>query len=136
LLDIPFAALMDASGRRLIERFPLSTSVSLGMLAWPANTRKPTASLLCMAPFSEGDKAPESTTHGTFGPLPFTQYEADEIGNLVPGSDRYLGRAANKSVLLPKIGRYAVLHFATHGVLEERNGLRTALLLAPMRRAA
>src|SRR5205823_5641273 len=44
LLSLPWAALRDGSGRRLIERFPLSTSISLGVLTWPSNPRRPTAS--------------------------------------------------------------------------------------------
>src|SRR5262249_20854187 len=41
------------------------------------------------------------------------------------------GLKANKAAILPQMGRYAMLHFATHGVLDDRNGLRSALIFAP-----
>src|SRR5262249_29874485 len=41
LLDLPFAALRDAKGQRLVERYSISTSVSLGILAWPDDAARP-----------------------------------------------------------------------------------------------
>ncbi len=48
LLDIPFAALTDHQGKRLIECYAISTSISLGMLNWPNNRKEATRSLLCV----------------------------------------------------------------------------------------
>src|SRR5205085_1826557 len=45
LLDVPFAALADRDGRRLIDRFAVSTAFSIGSLMWPHPPVRAAASL-------------------------------------------------------------------------------------------
>jgi CHAT domain-containing protein len=132
LLDIPFAALPDGTGKRLVESYALSSSASLGALTWPANPRQPSASLLC-AVDSAGRRgeARGSPPRDGFGPLRHARAEAKEVTRLFPGALRLAGARAREGVIKKQIGRYTVLHFATHGVLMASNGLLSWLMLAP-----
>lgn len=49
LSDLPFMALLDSSGHRLIDRYPISTASSLGVLTWQQELRKAEGTLLCAA---------------------------------------------------------------------------------------
>lgn len=140
LLDIPFAALMTGRGERLIERYALSTSVSLGTLTWPKNERGPTAPLLCAAdpadtkrkPFLAGARA-ASLRRGSKRlhlSLPYARDEARQVAALFPGAVCLTGPQARERTVKQRMDRCAVLHFATHGHLATP-GLRSWLQLTP-----
>jgi CHAT domain-containing protein len=133
LLDIPFAALMNAGGKRLLERYALSTAISLGILLWRENPRDPSASLLCVAdPMGEkGQRLVSAARGGEFGALQHAREEGEAVVNLFPGAVGLVGPAARKAALRQAMGRYALLHFATHGYLDAKNSLLSALVLAP-----
>jgi CHAT domain-containing protein/uncharacterized protein HemY len=132
LLDLPFAALRNSAGKRLIERFALSTVVSLGALTWPAGSRKPVAPFLYAAdPLGPKGAALQVAQRAGFGPLKFARAETEQVAKLFPGAVGLVGPAAREGAVKAQMGRCAVLHFATHGELDEQEGLRSALLLAP-----
>ena len=67
-----------------------------------------------------------------FKPLPSAETQARQIAALYP-ADRTLaltGVAAREATVKREAGRYRVLHFATHGVVDDGNPLYSALLLA------
>ncbi len=132
LLDIPFAALMDGGGKRLIERFAVSTALSLGVLDWPRTQRSPAASLLCVAdPIGPAVAVQSVALRGGLGPLTFARAEERAIAGLIPGAVSLVGPQAREATVKREMGRYALLHFATHGLLDKRDGLGSSLLLAP-----
>ncbi|HZO87194.1 MAG TPA: CHAT domain-containing tetratricopeptide repeat protein [Chthonomonadaceae bacterium] len=132
LQDVPFAALRDASGKRLVERFSLSSAISLGMLTWPQNRSRPTGTLLCAAdPTDARGVVLQSRTRGGLGRLPRARAEGEQVVRLFPGAVGLVGSRAREAVIKRQMGRYALLHFATHGVLDTVNGLRSGLVLAP-----
>ena len=133
LLDIPFAALTDASGRRLVARTALSTSPSLGMLDWPASPPSTqAATLLCVAdPTGRGGQVLRSASRGSLGALPYARKEGEAVARLFPQMLALFGPEARKERVEQEIGRYTLLHFATHGVLDTHVGLRSGLALAP-----
>ncbi len=132
LLDVPLGALADRTGKRLIERFALSSAVSLGSLLWPQNPRKPSATLLCAVdPAGSGGERFASALRAGYGPLRFAREEARRVVPLFPGAAGFAGVEAKEARIKNEIGRYAILHFATHGVLVPSDGLRSWLLLAP-----
>jgi CHAT domain-containing protein/Tfp pilus assembly protein PilF len=132
LFDLPFAALRDSAGKRLIERFALSTSVSLGALTWPASSRKAVTPLLYAAdPLGPKGAALQVARRAGFGPLKFARAETEQVAKLFPGAVGLVGPAAREGAVKAQMGRCALLHFATHGELDEQDGLRSALLLAP-----
>ena len=138
LLDIPFAALLDPQGHRLIERFSLSMSISLGFLAWPTQPRSAHGSL-----FFAADPAGPNGEHlvnrggvlhlmgGGFVSLPVARRGAEQVAQLFSGAQGLTGSRAIKSAVEQQMAGYGLLLFATHGWLDANNGLRSWLLLAP-----
>lgn len=132
LLDVPFAALLDANGKRLVERYPLSVSVSLGALTWQTPSLPSSAPLLCLAdPTGGQNAAPRRATRGEFAALQHARVEVSRVASLFPRSVALVGAQAREAWVKREMGKYALLHFATHGVLDESNGLYSGLLLAP-----
>jgi CHAT domain-containing protein len=127
LLTLPFAALCSPSGHRLIDRYALSVSISLGILCWPESDIKPTGSLLCIAA-SDGESQ-VSSRWGYFPPLAAVQQEIDAIRGLFPDACVLQGDEAVKPRIRQEIGRYAVLHFTTHGWLSPADPMSSGLLL-------
>jgi CHAT domain-containing protein len=69
-----------------------------------------------------------------FAPLPGTRREVEAIAALFPEADRLLGADASKAQLASRerdLGRYEILHLATHGVVNPQVALQSALILAP-----
>jgi CHAT domain-containing protein len=68
-----------------------------------------------------------------FVPLPETEIEALTIGAEVYGqkvSSIHIGAAAREDKVKAEMGEYRIVHFATHGVLNDRNPLYSYLALA------
>ena len=130
LLQIPFAALIGANGKRLIERYPLSHGISLGSLTWPTDTTSAKQNLLCIAdPLGDGPKL-VSRTRGEFGALGGARQESKALKILLPTTKTLIGAQARESQVKHEMPNYAILHFATHGDLDQTNPLRSALILA------
>src|SRR5207247_11317373 len=129
----------DGSGRSHIERFRLSTSSSLGMLTWPSNPRRPTASFLVAAdplggvpkPVQVASRRGFASVRDGLGPLEFAPEEAQRVKGQFSGAVELIGPQAREGEVKRQMGKYALLHFATHGILDEQEGLRSWLLLAP-----
>jgi CHAT domain-containing protein len=69
-----------------------------------------------------------------FVSLPDTEKEVEAISAEVYGakaSSIHIGAAAREDAVKAEMGQYRVIHFATHGVLDDRNPLYSYLLLAP-----
>lgn len=146
LRDLPFAALCDGRGRRLIERWAISAALSLGTLHWPvASGRATNSPLLCIAdplgseptgdPNGIEKRVQITSVNGRalpLAPLRNARLEAERLRELIPGARVLVGGRAHEATLLrePGMKDYMVLHFATHGILDPENGLRSWLLLA------
>lgn len=124
---------MDGKGKRLVERFALSSAISLGTLTWQREIRPSSAMLLCAAdPTGTGEGKAQSIARVGFAPLPFARKEGRQIVRLFPGGGtlQLFGSEAQAAQVKRRMGRYAILHFATHGVLEMGDGMRSGLTLA------
>lgn len=139
LLNVPFAALRDGQGNRLMDRYALSSAVSLPLLLRPAAKKKPASTLLCAAdplgplrsrPLASAAMATTAVERAGLGPLDHAREEAKSIVSLFPKSIGWEGPQASEEAIKGVMSRYQVLHFATHGVLDRRNGLRSWLALA------
>jgi CHAT domain-containing protein/lipopolysaccharide biosynthesis regulator YciM len=133
LLHLPFASLMDGQGRRLIERFAVSSVVSLSSLTWPENVRRPTETLLAVAdPTGLGGESTRSASRGgSFAPLPGARKEGIRITREFSGSACLLGSGATEAEVKQLIPSYAILHFACHAYVSGKRALLSALVLAP-----
>src|SRR5262249_1871095 len=70
-----------------------------------------------------------------YASLPGTRREVTAIARLFPRSDVLLGSEANEQRLAELAGKgglrnYGFLHFATHGVIDDRSALSSALILS------
>lgn len=75
-----------------------------------------------------------SLRNATFVPLPETEKEVQTLAGEVYGPGEslvHVGPAAREDTVKGEMGKYRVLHFATHGVLDNRNPLYSCIVLAP-----
>jgi CHAT domain-containing protein/Tfp pilus assembly protein PilF len=154
---VPFAAL-PAPGSIVPlaaehEIVMASSASSLALLRRETQGRRPPPGLLAVVAdpvFGAGD--PRLTGRRTssmalaslrgpaspkgFQRLPFSREEAESILALAPRDRRLgaLGLAANRETVLGgELGRYRVVHFATHGMLDETHPELSGLMLSQMR---
>lgn len=154
LLYIPFAALIEPGkdgGKPLVARHEIihlpSASIVLSLRdslagrepapqsiaifadptfaqSEPSKLRSDVADLLARARSSFGGKA--------FAPLPYTKQEAQEIGEIFGGDAvTYLGSAASKEKVLSRnMENFQIIHFATHGLLNNQDPELSGLVLS------
>ena len=134
LLDLPFAALENGSGKRLIETHTVTSAIALGVSFWRDNPLLPTSDLLCVAD-PIGKAAPKPTKVALrregFGALPGARQEGTEIAALFKKERLLVGPAARKADVIKQMAGAKLLHFATHGYLNDKNPLLSSLVLAP-----
>ena len=132
---LPFAALQIAPGQRLMERYPSSCVLSLGTLLLPTPARpKPTRELLCLADPTDiplPKNAPAvATLRRRLGPLRYAREEARAVAAHFPTTLSLIGPNATEERVRTGLTTSRILHFATHGIVDSQNGLRSWLLLA------
>lgn len=127
LMTTPFAALRDAEGRPLVERYSIMVAPSINALIHIHDRRRarpepPRCALIVGDP----DRS-----------LRFARDEATGIAEQLSATqtltDLRLGAEATKSGLLASVPHFGILHFATHGRIGDTDGpdMPGALLLAP-----
>jgi CHAT domain-containing protein/tetratricopeptide (TPR) repeat protein len=139
---IPFEVLPDG-GSPLIERHAVSYAPSLNSFA--QLRRRPYAPqpfrVLAVGnpSIAKPDAVNAATRNGDIdsvallGPLPFAEEELGAIRGKFRWSTELLsGRDARESAFRAEdLARYPVIHFATHGLFNERHPSRSALLFSP-----
>jgi CHAT domain-containing protein len=134
LFLVPFPALQDPTGKSLIETHTLLTSPSIQLLDKTRQQRtQPTpsqAALLVGNPTMPNVTFPLGTPTQRLAPLPGSEQEATAIAPML-GTQPLLGSQATKASVLQRITTARLIHFATHGLLDEVNGLDSAIALAP-----
>ena len=128
LFDLPFAALIDASGRFLAERHVMSVAPSLGTLSTIAEvsavTGQPRSMLAVAATTFEG-----TLPNGNPLPdLPSAAREARAIAALSRGAD-VRTNVTEQSFKATALDDYPVLHLATHIVADAARPDRSAIIL-------
>lgn len=133
LWELPFPALLDAEGHSLLERAPLRLSTALAM-----ETRLEPAPVFVIVnrPSPEGHVLlvgnPALGAGGEFAALPETEAQLDAIAAMYPTRTvtRLTGEAARVDACLQALPENEVLHFATHGVLNNAEPLASCLVLS------
>jgi CHAT domain-containing protein/tetratricopeptide (TPR) repeat protein len=133
LSRLPFAALLDANGRYLIERYALHYVPAGAVL-------EQTAKKAAQLPASRGRfllvSQPNTTATGPDGqhlpPLPEAAREARAIARLLqPGAATTLsGAAAREDRVRAEMPATDAIHFATHAILRDDQSLESFLALA------
>ena len=140
---VPFSALVDRKGRFLAEGRPLSVVSSATVLAElrklpPRRPGGPSSVVAFGDPsYPRPDGPPPADARvraalrsGDLSPLPATRREVEGIREAAKELSAYLGAEATEG-RAKAVGRGArIVHFACHGLLDERNPLDSALALA------
>ncbi|HKH48854.1 MAG TPA: CHAT domain-containing protein [Thermoanaerobaculia bacterium] len=145
---LPFGALMrDTKGRRqyLTEWKPLHSALSLtayGSLR--ASKSVPAGSAKAVVAFGNPRYSKEIASSGgardlilrspglrgfDWAPLPYSRHEVERIAEVYPGARLYLGEDATEERAKSVARDTRILHFATHGYLDDRTPLDSALVL-------
>ena len=145
LWELPFQALQPRDGAYLIEDHAVFYTPSLGVLhgmeklAGGARAAAPSGRgpvLLAFGNPSLGQRTIEfvrSVYRGErLGPLPEAEREVRSLEELyTPSRSRvYVREEAREERAKAEVGDYRVLHFATHGVLDDRNPMYSHVLLS------
>jgi CHAT domain-containing protein/tetratricopeptide (TPR) repeat protein len=140
---LPFGALVRqrAPLMFLAEWKPLPTVASASVYAEIKRTRRATADpaprLAAFGDPSPGAGAASGEAGSREGrdalrPLPYSREEVERVAALFgDGARRYLGAAATKAEVLALGRDVRYVHFATHGLLDARSPLDSALVMAP-----
>lgn len=119
---LPFAALRTPEGRWLVEDYTPATLPSASVLKYLGGKGKDAVARALIVGNPEG---------GAGLNLPWAEREARAVGEYYPGATVLLRRDATESVAKALSGTAGLLHFATHGELNERDPLSSALILTP-----
>ena len=126
LFLVPFAALQDAQGKYLIQKHTILTAPSIQILdltqQQQQQQRKQTnpQELVIVGNPTMPQISPIITEK--LSPLPGAEKEAVAIAQLLQTSP-LIGNAATKTAILAKLPQARIVHFATHGLLDDFQGL-------------
>jgi CHAT domain-containing protein len=118
---LPFAALQDEAGRWLSETWTLASLPSASVLRFLRDKDAAEGGALAVG---NPDVGPGLA-------LRWAEREAQEVAGLRAGATVLLRGAATKARVTALAGTVGLLHFAAHAELDEREPMRSALLLTP-----
>ena len=128
LYRVPFAALLNGSGKYLSERFRIRVIPSLSTLKLiqdsPADYHRQTGALIVGDP-EVGVVFYMGSSSSKFTPLPAARKEAEMIARRL-GVWPLIGQDATKKAVLEKLNSVSLIHIAAHG-----NAERGEIALAP-----
>ncbi len=143
LWDLPFQALLAGANRFLIEEAAIAYVPSLTVLRETTKRRKnqnadaAPATLLALGnPLLRKDTIERATLvlrDEKLDPLPQSEQEVRALGRLYgsPRSKVYIGPEAREDRVKTEAGQAGILHFATHGTLNNSVPMYSHLVLAP-----
>lgn len=143
LWELPFQVLRSASNRYLLEESSLSYSPSLSVLYEIAKRREPEeeraskATLLAFGNPVFSERAADRTKTALRGgarplPLPEAEKEVKTLAEIYGQklSRIYTGMEAREGRAKTEAGEFKILHFATHGVLNNASPMYSHLLMS------
>lgn len=147
LWKLPFEALVDGRGKYRLERHTMfyAPSISVFVEMRSEGARRPrhgARTLLAVgAPVIGGPRGRQlaAVYRGTdLGPLPDAKLELEALRSIYGrGAKIYVGSMATETRVKKAIGgTHDVLHFATHGILDDSSPMYSRLLLSESREAA
>ncbi|WP_062289438.1 CHAT domain-containing protein [Nostoc piscinale] len=136
LFLVPFPALQDKQGKYLIEKHTILTAPSIQVLDLTRKQKlasqelskeeilvvgNPTMPKLALEFGKSLEQLPS---------LPGAEQEAKNVAAIFK-TQALIGKEASKTTILEKISQARIIHFATHGLLDDNRGLGSAIALAP-----
>lgn len=140
LWDLPFQALQRENGRFLIEDYSLAYAPSLTALREMILKRKARGEELSLLAVGNPKFEEVTTTRVKLAkrdiylyPLPTAEEEVRKLEQLygVTQSRVYVGAMAREKQVKKEISQYRILHFATHGLINDANPMYSYLMLTP-----
>ncbi len=119
---LPFGALRSPAGRWLVEDYAIATLPSASVLKYLASKGEAAAN---------GVMAIGNPDVGPALDLRYAEREARGVGERYPGARVLVRDAATEAQAKSLGGEMGLIHFATHGELNEQDPLGSALLLVP-----
>jgi tetratricopeptide (TPR) repeat protein len=129
LLGLPFAALRDPADRYLVESYDIHYVPAVGALEYTSKPATTVASALLV-----GDPGPDAARDRVMPlpPLPWANREVDAITRLLPAKAIVLtGSDATEARVRASLAGKTLLHFATHGIVQNEERLSSYLALRP-----
>jgi tetratricopeptide (TPR) repeat protein len=140
LSDLPKAVkkyAAEAAGKKVaVELWRDGKTLSVQLAAGPLGVQlHKQAAAETFAAQRQGDKLMRSALDKTYSPLPGTRREVEAIAGLFSASRTMLGAKASAQAIGrlgedEQLSQFAYLHIATHGELNNRVALQSALVLA------
>lgn len=138
LWELPFQALRTNANRFLLEDAAISYAPSLTVLREMTKRRRANvqagATLLALGNPALGAKTIERAAlmlrDGKLAPLPTAEQEVKTLGQLYPRNKIYIGSEAREDRVKAEAAPMRILHFATHGVLNNASPMYSHLVLA------
>ena len=136
LFGLPFAALRDASDRYLIESYDIHYVPAIGALSYMSSRSGlsgPSRGVRQASALLVGDPSPDAVRDGVLAlpALPWAGREVDSIAGLLGARVTVLtGPAATEARVRESLPGKSLLHFATHGIVQNEERLSSYLALA------
>jgi CHAT domain-containing protein len=139
LWELPFQALQPRTGVHLIEDHTLFYAPSFSVLREIAKQKSAATPLKALLAFGNpqlsggpAERLSGDDAETRFGPLPEAETEVKTLARLygTRNSQIFIGSEAREGVVKTEAAKYEVLHFATHGLLDNRNPMFSYLTLA------
>ena len=134
LFLVPFAALQDAQGTYLIDKHTILTAPSIQVLDLARMMKnrgtKGSNSLVVGNPTMPSLETTAGGLRQQLSSLPGAEAEAQQIAQLL-NTQPLIGDAATETAVISKIQDARLIHFATHGLLDDIGGELSSLALAP-----
>ena len=121
LFLVPFQALQNSQGQYLIQNHTLQIAPSIQTLTLLNSKARSNSNAIIV-----GNPSPMPNGYEA---LPGTEIEANAIAKLF-NTTAILGPNATKANLLKKLPQASLIHFATHGTMDDRSGSDSAIILA------
>jgi CHAT domain-containing protein/Tfp pilus assembly protein PilF len=135
LFAVPFPALQDPQGKYLIEKHTILTAPSIQVLQLTHQQRQRVPGstkdvLLVGNPIMPKVAIKPGETPQQLPQLEGTEAEVKAIAPLFQAKP-IIGKDATKLAILPILPKARIIHFATHGILDDLRGLGSAIALTP-----
>lgn len=141
LWDLPFQALQSSPAHYVIEDFAISYAQSATLLQEIINLQNKrgktaTTTLLAVGNPALGEKADKpldnSATSGLLAPLPQAERQVKQLATLYGSkqSKIYIGPEALEEAIKQEAGKYDIIHFAAHSILNSTSPMYSNIVLS------
>jgi CHAT domain-containing protein/tetratricopeptide (TPR) repeat protein len=132
LLALPFAALRDAQGRYLVERYAIHSAPTGGLFSFTAGALDAAARSGPALLVADPTPAPRISGEPVLARLPGAAAEAQTIARLLPSGRATIlaARDATEPRVVVAMRDASFVHFATHAVVRDANPAASFLALA------